>query len=394
MRRGFHPPSRGLSGPTAATTPESAKRSTITASQSRGTSQSASVLAMISPGAASTPSFRAPPMPFRFWTRTRSAWRAAIARVPSVLAPSTTTISNSERGRVCRSNCRRNRSIPAASFQVGTTTLTRGTARPSQPLAKRPAPPTPKDAYPRAPWPAFRVSMAFADRLKSVPLVLEVVPPHRRASAKVLEGFADRVRNAVRVIPTLDALNLPEVIDENHVGRPFYRNLDPRRCVDMVNHDLPVETIVNKVVVHLETAAAVESWLRESLGEGFRNVVLVGGTSSRNRYPGPSVAESNALFRAVAEGQPAVTCGNITIPERPGEVERLLQKTRAGCDFFTSQVLFEPEPVTSVLRAYGERCAAEGLEPATVLLSFAPVADTDDIEFLLWLGARDRKSVV
>jgi len=229
--------------------------------------------------------------------------------------------------------------------------------------------------------------MAFADRLKSVPLVLEVVPPHRRASAKVLEGFADRVRNAVRVIPTLDALNLPEVIDENHVGRPFYRNLDPRRCVDMVNHDLPVETIVNKVVVHLETAAAVESWLRESLGEGFRNVVLVGGTSSRNRYPGPSVAESNALFRAVAEGQPAVTCGNITIPERPGEVERLLQKTRAGCDFFTSQVLFEPEPVTSVLRAYGERCAAEGLEPATVLLSFAPVADTDDIEFLLWLGA-------
>jgi len=229
--------------------------------------------------------------------------------------------------------------------------------------------------------------MAFIDRLREVPLVLEVVPPHRRASAKVLDGFAERVRNAARTIPGLDALNLPEVLDENHVGRPFYRNLDPRRCVAMINHDLPVDTIVNKVVVHLGDAAAVEDWIRGSLDQGFRNFVLVGGTSSRNTYPGPSVAEANALFRQVTDGQAGVSCGNITIPERPGEVERLLSKTRAGCDFFTSQVLFEPEPLTAVLLEYGEGCAAEGLRPATVLLSFAPVADYGDIEFLLWLGA-------
>jgi 5,10-methylenetetrahydrofolate reductase len=229
--------------------------------------------------------------------------------------------------------------------------------------------------------------MAFLDRLKSVPLVFEVVPPHRRASAKFLEAFTERVRHAVGAIPELDALNLPEVIDENHIGRPFYRNLDPRRCVEMVNHTLPAETIVNKVVVHLEGAGAVEAWLRETLEQGFRNIVLAGGTSSHNDYPGPPVAAANALFRAVAGARPGLACGNITIPERPGEVARLLAKTRAGCDFFTTQVLFEPEPVTTVLREYGDACAAEGLDPAAVLLSFAPVADYADIEFLQWLGA-------
>src|SRR5947208_1487808 len=51
------------------------------------------------------------------------------------------------------------------------------------------------------------------------------------------------------------------------------------------------------------------------------------------------------------------------------------------------QVLFEAEPMATVLRAYGKRCAALGLKPATVLLSFAPVSDYQDLEFLAWLGA-------
>jgi hypothetical protein len=64
-----------------------------------------------------------------------------------------------------------------------------------------------------------------------------------------------------------------------------------------------------------------------------------------------------------------------------------VDKTRAGCDFFTTQVLFEAEPMATVLRAYGKRCAAQGIPPATVLLSFAPVSDYQDLEFLVWLGA-------
>jgi hypothetical protein len=43
--------------------------------------------------------------------------------------------------------------------------------------------------------------------------------------------------------------------------------------------------------------------------------------------------------------------------------------------------------MATVIRAYGKRCAAQGLAPATVLLSFAPVSDYQDLEFIAWLGA-------
>jgi 5,10-methylenetetrahydrofolate reductase len=228
----------------------------------------------------------------------------------------------------------------------------------------------------------------FRDRLGASPVVLEIVPPQRRASDKALGGFVARIREAVKSLPNLDAVNLPEVLDENHAGQPFYRNWEPRDFAARLGSDLGVEVIVNKVVVHLSSTETFRTWARESLdAHGLRNFVLVGGTSSWIRYPGPSVLEGDRILRSSAKGRDDVALGNITIPDRDGEVDRLLEKTRAGCDFFTTQVLFEAEPMATVLRTYGKRCAAEGLAPATVLLSFAPISDYQDLEFLAWLGA-------
>jgi 5,10-methylenetetrahydrofolate reductase len=164
--------------------------------------------------------------------------------------------------------------------------------------------------------------------------------------------------------------------------------MDPRDFVQRLGADLSVDPIVNNVVAHMPSAAAFRRWVDESLdGLGLRSFVLVGGTNSRIRYPGPTVLEANQVLRSVAGSREDVALGNITIPDRENEVDRLLEKTRAGCDFFTTQVLFAAEPMATVLRAYGKRCAAQGLKPATVLLSFAPVSDYQDLEFLAWLGA-------
>src|SRR6266480_817780 len=210
---------------------------------------------------------------------------------------------------------------------------------------------------------------AFRKSLSATPLVLEIVPPSRRASEKAISALVDRVRDAVRTLGNLDGLNLPQVLEENHQGQPFLRNLDPRDFAERLGDDLGVDPIVNNVVAHAPSRDAFRHWVKESLEDGLRSFVLVGGTSSRIRYPGPTVLEANQILRAVAKGHPDVALGNITIPDRENEVDRLVEKTRAGCDFFTTQVLFEAEP------------------PATVLLSFAPVADYQDLEFLAWLGA-------
>jgi 5,10-methylenetetrahydrofolate reductase len=230
--------------------------------------------------------------------------------------------------------------------------------------------------------------MTFADRLRHFPIVLEVVPPHRRASETTVRKFARRVHAAARSIPHLDAINLPEILDENHAGHPYYRHLGPRQAARLLRDDLDVEPIVNKVVVHLKGAAEYEAWVQESLeAYGLRNFVNVGGANSRVPYPGPSVPEANGMLRAAAADRRDVALGNIAIPERAGEVERLMEKTRVGSQFFTTQVLFEPGPAADLLRRYGEACARAGLEPATVLLSVAPVTDYWDVEFLVWLGA-------
>jgi len=230
--------------------------------------------------------------------------------------------------------------------------------------------------------------VAFAQRLSAFPIVLEVVPPHRRASEKALAVLVTKVQEAAASIPHLDALNIPEVLDENHAGLPFYRNLAPRAFAERLNDGLRVEAIVNKVVVHAHGREDLATWLRESIEvDGLRNFVLVGGTSSRIPYPGPDVVAANKVLGEVAGGRRDIVCGNITIPERPGEVERLLRKTRAGARFFTTQVLFEPEPISTVLKEYGDACASARTPSATVLLSFAPVADYEDVEFLAWLGA-------
>jgi len=230
--------------------------------------------------------------------------------------------------------------------------------------------------------------MSFAERLSSFPIVLEVVPPHRRATEKTVASLVKKVQDAVASIPHLDALNIPEVLDENHAGLPFYRNVGPREFARRLGLGQGVEAIVNKVVVHMDGMDDVTAWLRQAIEvDGLRNFILVGGSSSRVVYPGPDVVSANEGLRWLARGREDIVCGNITIPERQREVERLLRKTRSGARFFTSQVLFEPEPISTVLGEYGEACAAEGLLPATVLLSFAPVADYEDVEFLVWLGA-------
>src|SRR5437879_11946242 len=233
-----------------------------------------------------------------------------------------------------------------------------------------------------------RMQRPFRERLASVPVVLEIVPPGRRASEKAVTSFVDPSRPASRPLRPLAAINIPAVLDENHAGQPFYRDMDPRVFATLLGGDLPADTIANKVVAHVPSPTALRRWIRESLERyRLRNFVFVGGNSSWVRYPGPTVIEANKILRGSTRGRADVSLGNITIPERDHEVDRLVDKTRAGCDFFSTQVLFEAEPMATVLRAYGRRCAAQSLKPATVLPSFAPVSDYQDIEFLVWLGA-------
>lgn len=226
------------------------------------------------------------------------------------------------------------------------------------------------------------LSAALPDR----PLLFEPVPPTVRANP-VRSGLAvEELGRLLREIPRLDAINIPELVDENHDGRPYYRSGDTRPFARTVAEQTGREAIVNRVVAHLEGPEALAGWIRATLEAGLRHVVLVGGSSRYIPYPGPPVLEADRIAApplSTAGGR----LGNIAIPQRPGESHRMVAKSRAGAAFFTTQILFDPESVLKLLREYDEQARAAGIAPATVVLSFAPLADESDAEFVRWLGA-------
>lgn len=229
------------------------------------------------------------------------------------------------------------------------------------------------------------VSRPLSEALRNVPLFFEPVPPSARATPARAAAEVEAIADTVRAIPRIDALDIPELVDENHEGRPFYRTADPREFGRRLGERTGREVLVNKVVAHLENPEALERWTAETIRMGLRHVVLVGGTSRYIPYSGPAVTEANRICRPILDRAGGLV-GNITIPQRDGEPHRMLSKSRAGAAFFTTQIVFDADATYRMVRQYDLLCRQASLAPVPVLLSFAPLVDEQDAEFIRWLG--------
>jgi 5,10-methylenetetrahydrofolate reductase len=226
----------------------------------------------------------------------------------------------------------------------------------------------------------------LAEALRKIPLFFEPVPPSARAQPARAAAEVDALVELVRTLPRIDAIDVPELVDENHEGRPLYRTADPRGFGRVLADRTGREVVVNKVVAYLESPEAMERWAAETVRMGIRHVVLVGGTSRYIPYPGPGVTEANRVCRPIVERAGGLV-GNITIPEREGEPHRMLSKVRAGASFFTTQIIFDADGAFQMIQQYDLLCRQASLVPVPVLLSFAPLVDEQDAEFIRWLGA-------
>jgi len=230
------------------------------------------------------------------------------------------------------------------------------------------------------------MSRSLADALRASPLFFEPVPSPARTPAHRVEERTAAVVRLVEEVPRVDALDVPELVDENHEGQPHYRSGDVRAFARVLAERTGREVVANKVVAHLPDIPTVERWAHETVERGIRHVVLVGGSSRYIPYPGPPVTEAVRLCRPVFAAVGG-SIGTIAILQRAGEAHRMLSKTRAGATFFTTQLLFNAEAACEVLLRYDLLCRQASFPPAAVLLSVAPVADDEDAEFVRWLGA-------
>ncbi|HEY6291222.1 MAG TPA: hypothetical protein VI455_06610 [Terriglobia bacterium] len=202
----------------------------------------------------------------------------------------------------------------------------------------------------------------------------ELVPPEEGKPA-ALEEAVEVVRG---LAGSVDAINLPEIHNEFRPGERtanFVPRMDPRRLGARLRDEVGTEVVTNHCVVY---ESDVLPWMRQTVNSfGVQDFILVGGESSSIQYAGPNVIEAAERLRAAGHSG---ALGGISIPSRAGEAERVRRKHSAGLDFFTTQVLFDPNDIVWLVQRLN------GLE-ARLFLSFAPVSHPRDLQFLRWLGA-------
>ena len=232
--------------------------------------------------------------------------------------------------------------------------------------------------------------MRFRDKVrkpKRPVVVYEILPPREKDGT--LNSYSERISSLLSQTH-IDAINIPEVHDENARGERPVKNLEraeAREFGRLLQDNVGIETIVNRVTVH-EDIEKQKDWIKETFYDfDIENLILVGGESGAIDYPGPSVnATSEYITRDLNTGRFDFFCGGIAIPSRKTESKRLLRKGSNGIEFFTTQVLYDSNKIKKMLKYYDDVCKENNVLPRRILLSFAPVSSDKNIEFLKWLG--------
>jgi len=184
----------------------------------------------------------------------------------------------------------------------------------------------------------------------------------------------------------ISAINIPELINRKEErGRPHYSpaTIPPEEYAMMIKEYK--EPIVNMITPRLPRDEFLRR-ARKVLHEyRIPNLVLVGRERHEDSLPGPGVLEALGLLRS--EVTDHIALGGICIFNRRslvpgefggkgsglGEPERVWSKAKAGCEFVTSQIAFDPKPALNFLTAYQKLCEKRGTSPLTVFVSLATV---------------------
>jgi 5,10-methylenetetrahydrofolate reductase len=229
--------------------------------------------------------------------------------------------------------------------------------------------------------------MGFKEALQRAaerpPLLFEPVPPPKDTPGSAIEAHLEALRLALDSIPHLSGVNVPQIVGG------AYETLDALEYGAAIQRSNGHDVLVNKIVATQDEEALL-AWVDQARRvHNVRHLILVGGESSRIRYPGPSVQRANEIVKTIQD--PARdTIGNICIPfrRRPqlDEPERMVAKTQAGADHFTSQIVLESATTRRLLRDYERACRMVGVAPATIFIGLSPVTEKRDVELLKHLG--------
>lgn len=216
-------------------------------------------------------------------------------------------------------------------------------------------------------------------------------PPRERWAQALVESAADKLIERIARLP-LDGLVVYDIQDESSrisAPRPFpyMRTIDPRAYSKLLAARSGTATITYKSI-GLMTPAQWSGWLDETANDyGLPYLSVVGRPISG---AGPYPMSLDRAIGLAATHPRDYTVGGVVIAERHathgGEGARMLAKIAQGGKFFISQTVYHPGDTVAMLADYARECAAAGVAPRRVVLTFAPVGREKTLSFMKWLG--------
>ena len=184
-------------------------------------------------------------------------------------------------------------------------------------------------------------------------IIFTAVPPPLRWDE---ERIRKRAEEFVRILESADLriINIPEVPQK-------VSPIEFSKVIKGINENMDV--IIDKVVS------------KEDLEEIFREISEI-----TDKVALVNIGEKEGVVR-LAKGYFREVYG-IAIFSREGEDFRLFKRTVWGFDGFISQIIFETESLKRTLEGYYGLCEREGIKPAKIFVSIAPIRGERDINFL------------
>ena len=193
-------------------------------------------------------------------------------------------------------------------------------------------------------------------------------PPRQGSSPEKLYAIAEKLTARLSNL-NLDAINVYDVQDEEgrtQIARPFpfLPMVDGREYARILNNLTGKDIINYKCVVH-HPREGFPAWLDQSYQQfGLRYLTFVGGSTSKMAYPGPTLSQAAQM---TAAHKYDFVFGGVTIAERHiskgNEHLKLIEKSRWGMKFFTSQVVYQPKATIELLQDYSQQCQELNLSP-------------------------------
>ena len=226
------------------------------------------------------------------------------------------------------------------------------------------------------------------ERGESGALLYGITPPRRDYTEERIREISARRIERIRGLD-VDGLVVYDLQDEslrNPETRPFpyLPTVDAATYSNNYLSTLEMPTVLYKPVA-TETPESFAKWAA-SRNNPSTVCVFVGAPSREF----PATLKLSEAYKIRREAAPEMLLGGVIIPERHAvsrhEHLRLMEKTAAGCSFFVSQCVYNPQATRDFLSDYHYHCRDHGQTPRYLIFTLTVCGSVETLKFMKWLG--------